>query len=118
MGLSVGSIGSLYSASYVQPMNYSVKNEADVSDAFNENGMQGMVQNVAPVIYPNAQEIAGATDEKDPLQLSMNTVQKSQEANRMYNEVAQRFGGMTVGYGQDMGGMTYGTTGATLDLFA
>ena len=54
MALSVGGIGGAYgiNMNYVQPMNYSVKNESDISDAFIETGMSGAVMNVPPVIYP------------------------------------------------------------------
>lgn len=117
MGLSVGGIGNMYGMSFVQPLNYKLKNEADISDAFTETGMQGAVMNVPPVIYPNAQ-IASTQEDSDSLSMSMDYVKKSQEANRAYNEVAQKFQGMTVGYGQNMSGQTYGVQGASLDLFA
>lgn len=118
MGLSIGSIGSTYGMNYIQPMNYSVKNEADVSDAFIETGMSNAIMNVPPVVYPNAQEIPGADEESDPLALSINSVKKSQEANRMYNEVASRFQGMTTGYAQDTQALSYGMSGSSIDLFA
>lgn len=121
MALSIGGIGSAYgmNMSYIQPMNYNVKNESDISDAFIETGMSGAVMNVPPVIYPNAQEVTKSDDdESNPLALSMNTVRKSQEANRQFNDVAQRFQGMTTGYSQNNQALSYGMSGNTLDLFA
>ncbi len=55
MGLSVGSVGNSYGMSYIRPMNYALKNQSEVSDAFKETGMGGAVTNVPPVVYPNAQ---------------------------------------------------------------
>ena len=95
MGLSVGGIGTTYGMSFVQPLNYSIKNNSDVSDAFKETGLKGEIENVPPVIYPNAQKV-----------------------NKMYNEVAEKFQGMTVGYGSDSVGLSYGMEGNSVDLFA
>lgn len=119
MGMSVGGIGSAYAMSFVQPMNYSLRNESDISEDFAKNGAAGLVTNVSPVGYPNAQAIPGVDDESnDPLALSIGSAMKSREANKMYNEVAQKFQGMTVGYGQDLTAQSYAAEGAALDLFA
>ena len=118
MALSVGGIGNPYGMSFVQPMNYSVKNQSDISDAFIETGMSNAIMNVPPIIYPNAQEIPKADEESDPLALSINTVKKSQEANKLYNDVASKFQGITTGYTQDTQALTYGMSGSRIDLFA
>ncbi|RKM57935.1 hypothetical protein D6855_12870 [Butyrivibrio sp. CB08] len=118
MAISIGGIGSAYGMSFIQPMNYPVKNEGSVSDAFMETGMSNAIMNVPPVVYPNAQEIPKADDESDPLALSINTVQKSQEANRMYNDVASKFQGMTTGYAQNSEALSYGMSGSAIDLYA
>ena len=118
MGMSVGGIGSAYGMSFVQPMNYPLKNESKPSDDFLEVGMQNAVMNVPPVRYPNAQEIVKPEEEEsNPLKLSMETVKKSQEANRMYNDVASKFQGMTVGYTQNQAATTYGMVGNSVDFF-
>ena len=117
MSVSVGGVGS-YGMSFIQPMNYPVKNQASVSDAFMETGMSGAIMNVPPVIYPNAQEIPKAeAEESNPLALSADVVRKSQEANKMYNDVAARFQGMTTGYSQDTTALSYSMSGSTIDLF-
>jgi hypothetical protein len=119
MAMSIGGIGSAYGMSYIQPMNYTLKNESDISEDFAKKGAAGLVTNVSPVGYPNAQAIAGDDEEKEnPLAISIGSVMKSQEANKMYNEVAQKFQGMTVGYSQNMAAQAYATQGSTLDLFA
>ena len=118
MALSVGGVGSSYGMSFVQPMNINIKNEAEVSDAFMETGMSGAITNVPPVVYPNAQTVTGNDEESDPLALSANVVRKSQEANKLYNDVASRFQGMTTGYTQDTQALSYGMSGSTVDLFA
>jgi hypothetical protein len=119
MGISIGAIGSSYGMSFVQPMNYTIKNQSEVSDEFVNRGAQGAIPNVTPVGYPNAQVVATAEDEEeDPMQMAIDMVKKSQDANRLYNDVAQRFKGMTVGYSQDQSAMSYGISGGNLDLFA
>ncbi len=118
MSLSVGGIGNAYGMSFIQPMNYSVKNQADVSDAFIETGMSGAIMNVPPVVYPNAQAVPSGDSESNPLSLSAGSVRKSQEANKLYNDVAARFEGMTTGYTQSTEGISYGMSGSRVDLFA
>ena len=119
MGISIGAIGSSYGMSFVQPMNYTIKNQSEVSDEFVNQGAKGLVPNVTPVGYPNAQAVSDTKDdEDDPMQMAIDMVKKSQEANRMYNDVAQKFQGMTVGYSQSQDAMSYGVSGANLDLFA
>ena len=117
MSLSVGGIGNPYGMSFVQPMNYNIKNESDVSDAFTKTGMSGAVMNVPPVVYPNA-KVMSDDEESNPLALSADSTRKSQEANRMFNEVAQKFQGMTTGYSQNTDPLSYGMSGGTIDLFA
>ena len=118
MAISIGSIGSAYGMNYVQPMNYTLKNESEVSDAFVQHGAQGVIPNVNPVAYPNAQMVADDSEEEDPMKLAIGAVQKSQEANKMFNDVANRFQGMTVGYSQTQAGYGYEMAGSKLDLFA
>jgi hypothetical protein len=117
MALSIGGIGNPYGMSFVQPMNYNIKNQSEISDAFVETGMSGAVMNVPPVVYPNAQ-VSSTGDENNPLSLSADVVKKSQEANKMFNDVAQKFQGMTTGYSQNTQPLSYGATGSTIDLFA
>ncbi len=118
MGISIGSIGNTYGMNFIQPMNYAVKNKAEVSDAFIETGMSGTIMNVPPVVYPNAQVVSSDDADSDPLSLSAPVVKKSQEAARQYNDIASRFQGMTTGYSQNSEGMSYNMSGANLDLFA
>ena len=119
MAISIGGLGGSYGMSYIQPMNYPLKNESKVSDDFLEVGMQNAVMNVPPVRYPNAREVVEPQgEESNPLTLAMNSARKSQEANRMYNDVASRFQGMTVGYEQNQSAVTYGMSGNTVDFFA
>ena len=118
MSISIGSMTSAYGMSYVQPMNYTIKNESEVSDAFVQNRAQATIPNVTPVGYPNAQIISGDSDEEDPMKLAIGAVQKSQEVNKAYNDVAGKFQGMTVGYSQSQAGYGYEMAGSKLDLFA
>lgn len=119
MGISIGSIGSPYGMSFVNPMNYTIKNQSEVSDEFTNHGAKGLVPNVTPVGYPNAQAVSAVEDDnEDLMQMAIDMVKKSQETERMYNDVAQKFQGMTIGYSQDQGALSYGISGGNLDLFA
>ena len=118
MAISIGSMQSAYGMSYVQPMNYALKNQSEVSDAFVQQGAQGVIPNVTPVGYPNAQVVDNSEDEEDPMKLAIGAVQRSQEVNKMFNDVANKFQGMTVGYSQNQAGYGYEMAGGKLDLFA
>ena len=56
MAISVGGVGG-YSVYQAQPMNYSLSNKAEVSDVYNKHKAVGDISTVAPVVYPNAQEV-------------------------------------------------------------
>ncbi|MBO4458915.1 MAG: hypothetical protein J5802_14510 [Butyrivibrio sp.] len=116
MGLSVGSLSTSYGNSFVQPLNYGLKNKSEISDAFEETGMQNAITNVPPVQYPNARELQSPSGNNNSD--STASVVRSQEANKMYNKIAEKFGSMTVGYAGDSSALTYGTVGGNLDLFA
>ena len=118
MAMAIGGIGSAYGMSYVQPMNYALKNESEVSDAFVQQGAQGVIPSVTPIGYPNAQIVNDDSEDEDPMKLAIGAVQKSMEASKMYNDVASKFQGMTVGYSQSQAGYGYEMAGAKLDLFA
>ena len=118
MAISIGSVGNAYGMNYVQPMNYALKNESEVSDAFIQQGAQGAIPSVTPVGYPNATIVGNDSEDEDPMKLAIGAVQKSQEVNKVYNDVASRFQGMTVGYSQNQAGYGYEMAGAKLDLFA
>ena len=116
MGLSVGSLSTSYGNSFVQPLSYSLKNKSEISDAFEETGTQNAITNVPPVQYPNAREVKAPSGDKESDATA--SVTRSQEANKMYNQIAEKFGNMTVGYAGDSSALSYGTVGNNLDLFA
>lgn len=118
MSMAIGGIGNAYGMSYVQPMNYALKNESEVSDAFVQSRAQAVIPNVSPIGYPNAQIVSDDSEDEDPMKLAIGAVQKSMEANKIYNDVASKFQGMTVGYSQSQAGYGYEMEGAKLDLFA
>ena len=91
MGLRVGGIGRGIGRAYVQP----VKNRAE-----------------------SIPEVPGVEAKTSTQESIISALKKSQESNRKFNDVAQRFQGMTVGYGDDSSGFSYGVEGATVDLFA
>ncbi|WP_408071277.1 hypothetical protein [Butyrivibrio sp. JL13D10] len=111
MGMSIGGISG-YNMYQTQPMNLSLSNEAPVSDVYDKHKAVGDISTVAPVVYPNAQEVKvgeiASTDGKEE------TLKVSQQ----YNNIASRFGNTTVGYGRDMAGYSYAQSGSSFDAFA
>ncbi len=111
MGMSIGGMNG-YNVYQTQPMNLALSNQAPVSDVYNKHKAVGDISTVAPVVYPNAQEVKvgeiASTDGKDE------TLKVSQQ----YNNIASKFGNTTVGYGRDMAGYTYGQSGSSFDAFA
>ena len=108
MAVSIGGIGAYNQFTYVRPMNYSVKNQSDVSDAYSEEvsslGESGLVN---PVGYPNAQA--------EPVSPVASRI-SAQKAGEQSNELAAQFSGSVTGYGSDSQGLSYGMTGSNFDM--
>ena len=111
MGMSIDGLGA-YSMYQTKPMNYTLSNQAPVSDVYDKHKAVGDISTVAPVVYPNAQEVkvgeVASTDGKE----------ESLKVSQQYNQIASKFGNTTVGYGRDMTGYSYGQAGSTFDAFA
>jgi hypothetical protein len=97
-------------------MNYSVKNQSEVSDAYTESAKQVQgtgtfsdIGAVRPVRYPNAQTVSVDPTEK---------LAKAQSVNRDMNEIASGFTGTATGYGSDSRSYSYQMIGSTIDLYA
>ena len=112
MSMSIGGVSSAYSMYQVKPMNYALSNQAPVSDVYDEHKQVDNIATVAPVVYPNAQEVkageVASTDGKDD----------SVKVNQQFNQIASKFGTNTIGYGRDMAGMSYAQVGSSFDAFA
>ena len=122
MGLSVARIGALSGMNPVsgvsaymktEPMNYTVDNESEVSGSYVQSLRGGASANkvgaVPPVRYANATVQSG-----DPIQ----AVQKKQETERAFNQLASAYGNDNTTYGANMRGQSYQAVGQTIDLFA
>ena len=111
MGMSIGGMNG-YSMYQAQPMHMPLSNQAPVSDVYDKHKAVGDVSTVAPVVYPNAQEVkvgeVASTDGKE----------ESLKVNQQYNNIASKFGSATVGYGRDMSGYSYAQPGSSFDAFA
>ncbi len=111
MAMSVGGIGG-YNVYQTQPMNYALSNKAPVSDVYNKHKAVGDISTVAPVVYPNAQEVkvgeVASTDGQE----------ESRKVSQQFNNIASNFNGNTVGYGREMSAMSYGQVGSSFDAFA
>lgn len=110
---------SSYSAiSSVQPMNYTVENDADFSDVYNTDSVKGgdAVTGTSPVQYPNAK----ITDDSlemtiDPLEKQRKTIQVSSD----FNNIAMKFASNTnTGYELSGAAASYTTAGSMFDAYA
>lgn len=114
MALSIGGIGS-YGFSAVTPMNYSVENKADFSDAFSESiktpatSAFGKVDPASPVAYANAMNTRVDSTAR---------LAKTQEVSRDYNDIAANFAGIQTGYSAASASVGYAMTGSSFDVYA
>ena len=114
MSLRVGAISPVSSyggVSSVRQLSYSIDNEAETSDAFNESvnfNTDSSINSVNPVSYPNAE----STETK-----SVTPVMNRQEMEKSYNDMAEQFADVTTGYSSQGVGQTYGVVGQNFDTY-
>jgi hypothetical protein len=115
MSLAINAINAYSATSAVRPMNYSVKNQSDVSSAYTEStkgvkktGTFPNIGAVNPVQYPNAQVTAVDPTEK---------LAKAQSVSRDMNEIASEFTGTATGYNSASQSYGYDTIGSTIDVY-
>jgi hypothetical protein len=96
-------------------MNYSVKNQSEVSAAYAESvkqvdktGAFSDIGSVTPVRYPNATEIT--VDQTKRLS-------RTQSVSQDMNEIAFEFSGKTTGYGSDSQSRSYQAIGTSIDVY-
>lgn len=114
----IGGLSTYSPISSVQPMNYSVQNEAEVSDVYaadvtkNTAGVNG----ANPVQYPNAavREIGGDSIPVDPIARQKRNIQVSSN----FNDIATKFLSGNTSYGVNGRGSTYNTSGSRFDAYA
>lgn len=120
MAVSIGRISGVSASSgssgisRVANNRFSVSNQSDVSDVYNERTAQGAgaadgVELVNPVVYPNAHVQAATKVQK---------VEAAISADKAYNEVADKFSGLTTSYDAGRQGQGYDTIGANIDVYA
>lgn len=114
MGLSASSLNPISAIEYrtTVPQAYTVENQSEVSDSFVE-AMRGMgyanrVDAAAPVQYATASVSTNRIE----------MLQKNQEANKAYNDLAASFGGVSVSYGSARQAESYAVIGSRFDAFA
>lgn len=97
--------------SRVIPMNYSVKNDAELSAVYNSESTKNSqgVTSVRPVLYPNAQEVEDVKAQRS------NDVKA---ADKIYNDIASSFNGNVTGYTNMSVGTNYGIIGGSFDMYA
>lgn len=120
MGLSIGRVGAVGSApstgsvAGVRNTNYTVSNESEVSSAYTERIRSGAgaadgIEPVNPVTYPNA-EVTAANRVKQ--------LDAAVDADKAYNDLAERFSGTTTSYGADSSAGQYSMVGQNIDVYA
>lgn len=114
MVLSISGIGGL-GFSMVRPMNYSVENKADFSEAYTKSISQtaetslGRVDAASPVGYANAQSVRVDNTAK---------LAKTQQVDRDYNDIAANFAGIQTGYSVGSASTGYVMLGSNFDMYA
>ena len=112
MSLAIGGISGYTSMAKIEPINYSLANQAQVSDSFEDTLKAGNVTSsssvpaVTPVLYPNAQMVD-----------SSKQVQASIDAGKEFNKIGQSFSQMTTGYNNAGSAMGYQMLGGSFDTF-
>ena len=110
MSMSIGGINA-YSLYQTKPMNYSLSNQAPVSDVYDQHKAVGNISTVPPVVYPNAQEVKAGEI------VTTDGQEESRKVSQQFNNIASKFQGNTTGYGRDMSAQSYGQIGSSFDAF-
>ncbi|MCR4798481.1 MAG: hypothetical protein K5853_08555 [Lachnospiraceae bacterium] len=113
MGLSASSLNPISKVSHrvTVPQAYTVENQSEVSDAFTE-ALKTTGANSVMAAPPVQYATATITTNR------INQLEKNQEANRAYNDLAASFEGISTAYDQSSAATNYSMVGSRLDLFA
>ncbi len=110
---SIGAAPSSASVSGVTNNRFNVSNESQVSTAYQQRVSEGAaadgVELVNPVVYPNA-HVQAANRVKQ--------VEGAIAADKAYNDIADKFSGLTTSYDAGSQGQAYQTIGQNVDLYA
>ena len=110
---SVGAAPSFASVSGVTNNRFNVSNESQVSAAYKQRVSEGAaadgVELVNPVVYPNA-HVQAANKVKQ--------VEGAIAADKAYNDLADKFSGVTTSYDAGSQGQAYSQVGQHVDLYA
>ena len=112
--MGISAVGSGYN---VEPLNYSITNKSEFSDAYNESVKNSAgsksVGIVTPVRYPNAQGRSGKASKND-----MTSRLENASKEQAFTRLAASYGSATTSYSGSGAGMSYSMVGNTIDLFA
>ena len=114
MGLSASSLNPISAIEYrtTVPQAYTVENQSEVSGSFVEAmrgaGYANRVDAAAPVQYATANVTTNRIEQ----------LQRTQEANKAYKDLAASFGGVNVSYGAGRQAEGYAVLGGQFDAFA
>ncbi len=113
----ISGINTYSQVASIQPMNYSVQNESEVSDVFATEATKNTagINGTTPVQYPNAR--VSATEESrliDPTAM----LEARKKTASAYNDIASQFKTANTGYSRSGIGNSYGMAGSRFDAFA
>lgn len=114
----IGGLSSYSPITSIQPMNYSVQNEADVSDVFAEDVTKNTdgINGASPVRYPNATINTEPVSRQRLIDPTEMLEQKKRTASA-YNDIASQFKTNNTGYSRAGIGNSYGMAGSRFDAF-
>ena len=115
----INGINSYSQGASVQPMSYSVQNEAEVSDVFAEEVTKNTagINGTNPVQYPNAVVKNNSVEKNQLIDPTALLEQRKKTANA-FNEIASQFKTANTGYSKAGIGNSYGLAGNRFDAFA
>ena len=114
----IGGLSTYSPISSIQPMNYAVQNQAEVSDVYAEDVTRNTagVNGASPVQYPNATiktEPVARQGVIDPTEM----LEQKKRAASAYNDIASQFKTNNTGYSRSGIGNSYGMAGSRFDAF-
>lgn len=113
----IGGLTTYSPVSNVQPMNYAVTNDSEVSDVYAAETTKNsaVVNGTSPVQYPNATvSEAPVSEVADPIEIQ----RRKQAVDSRYNEIAMKFMQDNPSYTARARGASYQMVGSKFDAYA
>ncbi len=113
----ISPISAYSSMAAIQPLQYKVKNESEISDAYSESMESlGAAQSMAPVDAPSP--VAYPTAQKSSMIQGAGQTDIAKKVAQAYNNIASGFADKVTSYSKQGSGEKYEMLGNSIDLFA